>query len=249
MSRAARSALTCCLALCPLAASLGESTQFLAPLVTPDGQLSAAWQFTGLPDQTIARTTFDVHRDATGPAVHVTARHSYGALLHSMTPAIEAQTLRWRWRAVRLNGAADLRRKDGDDLSLKVCVMFDLPLHTVPLVERWLLELARLRTGLALPAATLCYGWDHRLPPETLLENVYSRRVRILILRQGLDIPTQWHHEQRDLARDFRAAFGVEPPGRTPAVTAVAIGADSDNTGGDSEGDIADVALMTLSPQ
>ena len=34
-------------------------------------------------------------------------------------------------------------------------------------------------------------------------------------------------NESRDVAADFKAAFGIEPP----AITAVAVGNDTDNTG------------------
>jgi hypothetical protein len=123
---------------------------------------------------------------------------------------------------------ADLRRKGGDDTALKVCAMFDLPRANLPFFERQLLRIAELRTGEPLPAATLCYVWDAGLPRGSLLPNAYTRRVRFIVLGGGAT--QHWQAERQDLAADFLRAFGDESR-RVPPLTAIAIGADADNTG------------------
>ena len=68
--------------------------------------------------------------------------------------------------------------------------------------------------------------------------NPYSRRVRFITL-QGLGSPLgQWQRETRDVAHDFAHVFADELPtgAGLPAVRAVLIGADSDNTGARSVG-------------
>jgi hypothetical protein len=95
----------------------------------------------------------------------------------------------------------------------------------------------------------LCYVWDLREAEGVVLDNAYTRRVRLWVLRRGqspsstVGTPT-WTTERRDLAADFRVAFGDEWPagaGPVPPVTAVWISGDADNTGGRSVARVADL--------
>ena len=139
-----------------------------------------------------------------------------------------------------LSEGTDLRRRDGDDAALKVCVLWDLPLERVPFVERQLLRLARSKTGEALPAATVCYVWDRQIAVGSTVPNPYSRRMRYLVLRSG--DAGRWQEERRDVAADFLTLFGDES-GSAPPVIGVAVGADADNTQGRSLAFVADPVL------
>ncbi|WP_234413705.1 DUF3047 domain-containing protein [Ideonella sp. A 288] len=215
----------------------------LAPLAGAD-RADSPWQRAGLPDQAMARTRFGVVTLEGERVLQVEADNSYGNLVHPLPAAASAaRQLSWRWRIDRPNLQADLRRKAGDDAALKVCVLFDLPDAAVPFFERQLLRLARERTGERLPAATVCYVWDANLASGTVVENPYSRRVRTIVL-QGAGAPMQaWRGERRDLAADFLMLFGDESRG-VPPLSAVAVGADADNTHGRSLAHIADLALQ-----
>lgn len=93
--------------------------------------------------------------------------------------------------------------------------------------ERGKILLARSVAGDIVPAAALCYVWDGKLPAGTKLWNAYSDRVRVIVVESGSRRLDQWVVEERDIAADFRAAFGEEPP----PVSGVAIAADTDQTG------------------
>ena len=138
------------------------------------------------------------------------------------------------------NPRADLRRKEGDDSAVKVCLSFDLPLARVPFIERQLLRLARSASGQALPAATLCWAWGHDEPVGSVIENPFSRRVRTLVLRGRADAAGRWFDERRDVAADFRLAFGDEAAA-PPPLLAVGVAGDADNTGGRSRAAVADL--------
>jgi len=232
---------------------LGTSTpllqaQPLATLAPPTGGSTtpwppAPWVAGLLPAQTLPTTRFEPVVLDGQPAVRIEAAGSYGNLLHPLARSASPGLLRWRWRLEEPNPAADLRRREGDDTNLKVCLLFDLPIGQVPFVERQLLRLARSRSGEPLPAATLCYVWDPRLAAGTRLDNPYSRRVRYLVLRGAEQPLRRWVSEQRDVAADFRAAFGDESPDALPPLQAVAVGADNDNTGGRSLAYLADLVL------
>lgn len=83
------------------------------------------------------------------------------------------------------------------------------------------------------PAATVCWIWDANLPVGTPIPSAYTRRVRQIVVSQGPDGLGRWQSFERDLEADFLRAFGDES--RTvPPMVALAIGADSDNSGGRS---------------
>jgi hypothetical protein len=195
--------------------------------------LHPAWHLTGLPGKLKVPTSrFEISKLGDVAVLQISTDSSYGVLTHAWQGATPAQ-LAWRWRVQQPLVNADLRTKAGDDAALKVCVMFDQPLADIPLLQRAGLALARAATGQDLPSATLCYVWDAKLPPGTSGSNPYSARVRYLVL-DGLNAPSgQWQNQQRRVAEDFRALFGAESA-VTPPVIAVAVGADSDNTQGQS---------------
>jgi hypothetical protein len=150
--------------------------------------------------------------------------------------------LRWRWRLDQPLAGADLRRRETDDSPLKVCALFDMPLDRLGLIERNVLRLARSVSGENLPSATLCYVWDATLAPGTLLSNAYSARVRMIVVDSGAQRLGQWTAHTRDLAADFRLAFGHESAS-VPPLQALLVGADADNTAGYSLGYVGDVTL------
>jgi hypothetical protein len=211
----------------------------LTPLAGEPGTAPAApWVFAGLPRQTLPATRFTLERVDGRPALRVEAAGSYGNLLHPVAGAA-AGRLSWRWRVQRPLAAADLRRKAGDDVALKVCALFDMPASAVPFVERQLLRVAEARTGEPLPTATLCYVWEPSWPEGSVVPNAYTRRVRYLTLAAP---PGSWASVSRNLAADFLQAFGDESA-RVPPLRAIAVGADADNTGGSSLGHVADLQL------
>ncbi len=209
-------------------------SQNLAPFVAAAGvALHPAWVASGLPaDKGVPRSRFSLVPLAGDTVLELTTNASYGVLSHAWAgPA--PQYLSWRWRLERGLPQADIATKPGDDAALKVCVMFDQPLADIPFGQRAALSLARAVTGQALPAATLCYLWDSRYPAGSSGANPYSARVRYLVLDGPASPSGQWVTQRRNVAEDFARLFGQESRS-TPPVIAVAVGADSDNTGGQS---------------
>ncbi len=214
-------------------------------LVQPAGAAdtpAAPWQLLGLPQQGLPATRYSVVALDGQRVLRVDAQGSYGNLVHPIARGTEARQLAWRWRLDEPNPAADLRRKDGDDSPLKVCALFDLPTDAVPFLERQVLRIARLRTGEALPAASVCYVWDARLAPGTVLDNAYSRRVRMVVLRGPEAGLRSWQAERRDVAADFLRLFGDEAQ-TVPPLLGIAITGDADNTRARSLGYVGSITL------
>ena len=230
-------------------ASLALAAAVLAPLLQ-GGALHPHWRVVTLPQQTMPATAYSAESVDGREAVRVQARASYGNLVHDMRPRDGADApqpprqLRWAWRVQQPNPGVDLGSKAGDDAAIKVCMSFDLPLARVPFLERQLLLFARTRSAEPLPAATLCWVWANREPKGALLPNAYTRRVRYIVLRNAQDALATWHEESRDVAADFRRAFGDESP-ELPPLSAVIVAADADNTGAAS---LAHISALRIEP-
>jgi len=231
------------------AASAFAQVQAQAPVLAPWAGGAAVpappWRTLGLPNHKAPLTAMDITALDGAAVLRLRADASYASLVHDLNgwaPGPQA-TLRWRWRLDQPVAGADLRRKDADDAALKVCLMFDMPLARVPFVERSLLRLARAVSGEPLPAATVCYVWDATLAQGTVLPNAYSARVRYLVLDGSASPTGQWRGHQRNVQADFAQLFGAESA-TVPALQAVAVGADADNTGGRSLAWIADIQLV-----
>ena len=215
-----------------VALSLALAGALLAPLVEGN-RFGDGWRVLGLPKQVPPMTRFTPETVQGRAAVRVEADRSYGNLVLSLPGVAAPRTLQWSWRLLEPAARSDLRSKAGDDVAAKVCLSFDLPLAQVPFLDRQRLRLARDVSGQDLPSATLCWVWATGEAVGDKIDNVYSRRVRYIVLRNARDAPGAWVDEQRDVAADFLLAFGDESA-TVPPLTGVAVGADADNTGGRS---------------
>ena len=239
-----RSALIVLAALAAWGAALAQKP-LLTPLAGAEGTTPAApWRAVGLPRNKAPLAQMDIVSIDGVRALRLQTDKSYGTLVHELPGGVAGldATLKWRWRLDQAIANADLRKKEGDDAALKVCVMFDLPLEQVPFGERTVLRLARSLSSELLPTATVCYISDRTLATGTTLANIYSRRVRSIITDgQGSPL-AQWRLHERRVGDDFLKLFGDESK-VVPPLIAVVVGADADNTGGSSLGYIADLAL------
>jgi Protein of unknown function (DUF3047) len=147
--------------------------------------------------------------------------------------------LAWRWKALRLPANGDLRTKSGDDFAARLYVTFDLPLAALSFGDRLGVRVARLVYGPDTPAAALCYVWATRASVGTVAPNAYTSRVRMVVVESGAANLGRWRAYERDVAADYRAAFGGEPP----PVSGVVVSTDSDNTGGTAEALYGDVGF------
>jgi hypothetical protein len=218
---------------------LGAAHAALAPLTTADGAtgsaaLHPAWHLSGLPDNKAPRSVFEAATLNGEAVLALRTQASYGVLTHAWQGAAP-ESLSWRWRLEQPLNKADIKSKAGDDAALKVCVMLDQPLADIPFLQRSVLALARSVSGQNLPSATLCYLWDSRYPAGTVGANPYSARVRFMVLNGPESATGQWVSQRRNIADDFALLFGQESQS-LPQITAVAVGADSDNTRGSSLG-------------
>jgi hypothetical protein len=194
----------------------------------PGAPLPSGWRPLALPR--VAAPEVALVDDAGVTVLRSRAAAAAGTIAHDLDADPAARpTLAWRWKVDRVLRRANLAEKGGDDFAARVYVFFDVPVESLPLGARLKAALARAVWGEKLPTAAICYVWDNRHAPGTSAWNPYTDRVRTVVLRS--DSPGAWAEESRDLAADFRAAFGAQWPGPAPRVTGIAIGNDTDQTG------------------
>jgi Protein of unknown function (DUF3047) len=166
---------------------------------------------------------------------------SYGNLAHVYAGV--ASNISFSWRLDVPLRTANLKSKTADDAALKICVAFDMPMDKVPFNERAKLRFAQLFSKEHLPTATVCYVWAHVEAVGTDFDNPFSGRVHYIVLNSGEAQLKTWQSHQRNISADFLKAFGNETT-IVPPVTAIIVGADSDNTQASSLGYVADIVLQ-----
>ncbi|HSQ10182.1 MAG TPA: DUF3047 domain-containing protein [Burkholderiaceae bacterium] len=228
-----------------------SSAALAAPMPTPfssapDSRVPPPWQVITLP-KIPRHTQYEIVTLDGKRVVKAEADGSYANVVHPLHADVATTpVLRWSWRVDRFPAASDLSLKAGDDVAAKVCVLFDLPLDRLGLIDRLKIELGRRLFKLDLPAATVCYVWERTLASGTWLPNVYTDRVRMLVLRSAAaGEQGRWFDERRDLRADFARAFGTEAAGGLPPISAIAFASDADNTGSTALAYFGDILLVT----
>lgn len=193
----------------------------------PGAALPGGWRALSLPN--LKSPEFRLEQDDAGTTVlRAEAQAAAGTIAFNVRADTHTTPLlTWRWKIDGVVEQADLKVKSGDDFAARVYVFFDVPVDSLSFATRTKIRLAKLLYGTEVPSAALCYVWDNKYPVGTSVWNPYTDRVRTIVLQSGNGKAGKWQSETRDLARDFEAAFALP----APAVTGIAIGNDTDQSG------------------
>jgi hypothetical protein len=173
-------------------------------------------------------TRYTLVKDSGSTVLRADADNSMSGLTHAVRLDVRRYPrLRWRWKVRSPLTNADMTTKQGDDYAARIYVMFDYPAEKLGFGTRAKLKLAESLYGQKIPTAALNYVWDNRQPVGTIQPNTYTDRARMIVVQSGSAQAGRWVTETRDLAADFKAAFGEE----APEVVAIALATDTDNTG------------------
>lgn len=163
-----------------------------------------------------------------GRAVMSAAANGSASMLRRVVRVEPAQLgkISFSWKLPDLIEYADLSDREFDDSPVRIVLAFDGDRSKFSAKNAMLSELAQVLTGDALPYATLMYVWCNACPPDTVIENPRTDRIRKLPLESGPAKLNRWLDYERDIRRDYERAFG-EAPG---ALTSISIMTDTDNT-------------------
>lgn len=148
--------------------------------------------------------------------------------------------LPWEWKALSPIVNADNADGYADDAPLRILVAFDGNKSKLPLKEKMTFEMANLISGQEMPYATLMYIWSGKSPVDTIITNAHTYRIKMIVVDSGWDNLGQWHKHQRDLAADYKRAYG-EAPGE---VIGIALLTDTDNTKSETRAFYGDIELI-----
>ncbi len=216
---------------------------------TPGSQPPAPWHVVGLPERFSKPVSLFDLVDLDGAHVlRVRADKSWGTLAHPVNEAVKpGSMLRWRWRLDQPLVKSDIHAKITEDSPLKVCLSFDMPADNIPGRERALFKFAQFFTREKIPTATLCYIWGGKESIGYEQASLFTARVRFIVLANESTPLKAWQTKERNIYADFMKAFGDEAV-VVPALSAILIGADADNTLGSSAGYVGDVQLSSPTP-
>lgn len=222
-SAACASAGACLLLLAACAqAPLAPST----PLASSPPAAADEWQAVPLPgkEATVYRWEQKQGRAAIA-AVSESSASMYRRLLSR--PASSLGEVSFSWWVQEKPLQASVANIDREDAAARVLFGFAGDVSKLPLRTRVMFELAEALTGEKPPYATLMYVWDANAPVGSVIVNPRSDRIRKIVVDSGVAELGRWRDHRRDLAADFRLAFGEDPG----ALNSVAVMTDSDNTG------------------
>jgi len=225
--------------LLPLAALV------LAACSTPPAQDGGApWHAVTLPGKEATRYE-RAHKD--GRSAVLAVSNGSASLWRQRLEAPPAQLgeVSFSWWAQTLLERASVADIDREDATARVVFGFGGDHARLPLRTRMSFELAQALTGERPPFATLMYVWDATAPVGSVIVNPRSDRVRKIVVDSGPEGLRRWRDHRRDLAADFRRAFGEEPG----PLQSVALMTDSDNTRGQARTWYGEIVLHPAPPQ
>jgi len=134
--------------------------------------------------------------------------------------------LSWTWKVTRLPAGGDVREAARDDQAAQLYVIF----------PRW----PSPRTA----SDVIGYVWDSRAPAGTRIKHPRADNVRIVVVESGPARLGEWRTYERNVAADYTALFGRQPP----RVGKVAVMVDSNDTRGEAEALFGDL-IFARTPQ
>jgi len=147
--------------------------------------------------------------------------------------------LKWRWKVDNIYQKGDAEKKSGDDYPLRIYVMFQYEPQKAGFLEKITYNAARLIYGAYPPYSTLNYIWANKNHQRKIVKNRYTDRARMILLEMGDEHLNQWRDYKVDILKDYREAFGEDPPARAR----IAIMNDSDDTGESSRSQVDYIQL------
>ena len=213
--------------LCLLASlSLAAQAQDIFSRLVPGQAMPKDFRMVAYPN--VKPNQFALVTDEGKTVLRVESNNSAGSMAvpASLLGAQTSTTLQWRWKVDRILEKADMDEKLQDDHSARLYVFFDVPLETLSFADRTKIKLARSISGVDVPTAALCYVWDNKHRVGYTAWSPFTRQLRKVVLQSGPAALGQWRAEARDVAADFKEAFGFD----APAITGISVGNDTDNT-------------------
>lgn len=133
----------------------------------------------------------------------------------------------WRWKVSNVYKKGDCSRKEANDYPVRLYVMFQYEPGNALFENKVKYGIARLLYGKYPPHSSLNYIWANKKQSARFIQDPYSSQAILIPVAAGQEKVGEWLEHRVDIVRDYRAAFGEDPP----SMAALAVMSDSDNTG------------------
>jgi hypothetical protein len=131
----------------------------------------------------------------------------------------------WSWKIDHTVKKGNERIKGGHDFAAKIYVIFP--------------------RGLFSSTRAIEYVWGNVMHKDEKLRSPYSNNMVMIAVDTGDELAGQWTFHKRNVAEDYRSAFGEE----IPKIGAIAVMTDSDNTHESAVGYYGDITVMPASKE
>jgi len=101
--------------------------------------------------------------------------------------------LTWRWKATRLPKGGDIRKRETDDQSGQLYVLFP-------------------KFPAMVNTRSMGYIWDTLAPAGTAGTSTAYGRMKYVVLQSGTEKLDRWIWETRNVYEDYKKSFQEEPP-------------------------------------
>ena len=225
----------------PKGSGLPSATQVTPfSIAKPGGSFPGGWQELRF-SKFRAPTKFELLDDGGTTVAHAISENSSSVLLENINiDPNEYPVLRWKWKAPRLVPGANTTSRRTEDAPVRLIIAFEGDKDKLSFSDQITFAETRVLLGVEPPYATLEYVWGDGAPKETVVENGWNARIRLLLAQSGAERVGEWVLETRNIFDDFRRAFG-EDPGR---MISIGIHCDSDATESRSEGYFGDIKFL-----
>ncbi|MEJ2041219.1 MAG: DUF3047 domain-containing protein, partial [Desulfosarcinaceae bacterium] len=150
----------------------------------------------------------------------------------------------WSWKVHNILQKGDVTRKQGDDYPARIYVAFAFDAGKAGWWERTRHKAASLAAGRELPGTVLNYIWANHAPVGLFVDNPYTSKAKMIVVRSGTQDLNHWMSERRNVLEDYKKAFGQPPP----AIIGIAVMTDTDNTGEEATAYYGDIAMESDRP-
>ncbi len=206
---------------------------------TPGG-LPDEWEPMTLGDA--ERSSYSLVRDGSTVVLKGEADGSASGLVRRITlPTERYPVLAWRWKAENVLDGGDIARKGGDDYPARLYITFDYDPADLSFGERLKYKAVNALVPGGVPLRALSYVWANNAGETRIVPNAFTDWVMMVPVQSGPANLGTWQTERRNIAEDYRRAFGEAPP----PISGIAVMTDADNTGGRATAYYGDITLAT----
>jgi hypothetical protein len=205
----------------------------LCDLAAPDAEKS--WKL-----YSIQGVKNDSRLFVSGTALHVVSNDAAGLFYFTGAPLFDPAKeplLTWRWRVSALLPDATPLAPDLDNFPARLLVDFDSGWEGADTIALQWKKKVEDATGQTPPPRAICYTFGGRMAQNEAVDALFGQgRIVVINIRGRESTPGNWYEEVRDVAGDYKAIFGA----KAPAVTALAIAADTHRVHASVQTDFAD---------